>query len=536
MRMMLLIALLMIAAVPLFAVGLYPVSVLDANESWRDYRIMTPDTVQSNLFLQFEWDYDPTRLPGGWAEYDTGFRHQKVLQTNAVSRPLFTNMYGNGYGARYFSGQSNFLDLGTVANFPSNVAWQVWVLSDADFSDYQCVFGYDVYTADTNVGLGAGHNSGWQFRLNAANGTSWPAGSIQVYEANAVVADQTNVSQIAIANDGQWHFYAGDLGPLDCRIWADTGWVVNVTGGYQFVYPIDESLSVGCGLNKAGLGAALCYSPFKGNMDKLKIIGNYQWSFAELSNQYYSQKSWYTNPPGPVGATDLVLYANFDAPTNFLGGTNWNVVDSGFGRTVTVAAASRPLQEVLADGATNGFVFNGSSDYIDFGYSKPYTSHTYAAFLKTTSSGSYVNPLSRYDYTAGDAQEHGDYIRINLDGTMTWRILNGASGSLLLTTKGVPINNNGWFHVAVVCYVDPANSANNLYTFYVNGIQIDQSNVNFVVAYTTNAHEVVAAAYDPTDGIFGDTPCHADDVRFYNRPLVSNEIYALFSAAPSTNR
>jgi hypothetical protein len=161
-----------------------------------------------------------------------------------------------------------------------------------------------------------------------------------------------------------------------------------------------------------------------------------------------------------------------------------------------------------------------------------YTTMTFAMWIRSTQAG-YTYPLSKYDYNG--SAEFGYLCRVNPDGTLSWRLLRNG-GALVLNTRSAVVNDDAWHHLAGTVSNNTANANENVYTLYLDGIQVDQSNVNFVLQYYTNSCEVIGAAYEDIDGAFSFWSGKQDDVRIYNRDLSSNQVYTLFTNAPSTVR
>lgn len=254
-------------------------------------------------------------------------------------------------------------------------------------------------------------------------------------------------------------------------------------------------------------------------------------------------RRWDAEPAPPSGVdTNLVLWTRMDALTNYLGG--WNMPDSSIyaaaGTQTNVAA--RPLQIALLTGATNGFTFDGSADYMDFGNfpgTYPPTGFSFCVWIKSTAN-TYLNVGGSYHYAG--TTEAGFYLRSQAANGGTWaaasyavRLVTAAGAAKVLHTGAVALDDGNWHHIAFTQSADGTDHS--LYidggtTYYTN----DQN--TFVMQYANNQRMSLGALPDDsgTPSWFGFWPGTMDEAMIYDRPLTSNEVVTLWTNAPSSAR
>lgn len=238
--------------------------------------------------------------------------------------------------------------------------------------------------------------------------------------------------------------------------------------------------------------------------------------------------------------TNIVLWSRMDSPTNCCGG--WNAPDSSqyaaAGGQTNVAA--RPLQIALLTGATNGFRFDGSSDYIDYGNFPvpPPTGFSFCVWIKSTAN-TYLNVGGSYHYAG--MNEAGFYLRSQAAGG-SWaagsygvRLVTDAGGAKVLHTGAVALDDGNWHHIAFTQSADGTDHS--LYidggtTYYTNDAN------TFVMQYANNQRMSLGALPDDsgTPSWFGFWPGDMDEGMIYDRPLTTNEVYTIYTNAPSSVR
>jgi hypothetical protein len=206
--------------------------------------------------------------------------------------------------------------------------------------------------------------------------------------------------------------------------------------------------------------------------------------------------------PGRMGGTnwaDLLAHA----PATLISMAPTGSVTSGWGTTTRRGG----FGELRFDG-TNDYVTLGTSPVYDF----PNATFTVTGWCRATSAGTVVGKRLASGGTGGW------FLRLNADGTLTARVLDGgnvaAAERTSLTTTALT---NRWFHFLAVFVTDTVTAATNDVTIYIDGRLSQDARFSAAnLPYAVGPYALTVGAYvDPANFLTG----ALDDLRIYRGSL-----------------
>lgn len=164
-----------------------------------------------------------------------------------------------------------------------------------------------------------------------------------------------------------------------------------------------------------------------------------------------------------------------------------------------------------------GAVFNGSSSYINTGYTFPYTAFSYSLHYKYGS----VNRMILSSVSTNPALA-GQFDIVQVSATsLTVEFINNNSGTQnALTNQTVPNMNDGLFHhIVVTC------ESGGFMKFYFDGSLINTSSA--VPAFVNSNTQSLNFMRDPRNNYYKDGSL--DQVRIFNRAITAQEVATLYA-------
>jgi hypothetical protein len=177
-----------------------------------------------------------------------------------------------------------------------------------------------------------------------------------------------------------------------------------------------------------------------------------------------------------------------------------------------------------------GLTLDGTTSYVDFVdtalFDFPDTSFTVATWIKTAATPSTNGYLLNKRDTTGTWG--GWMIRINVDGTITARILGPVAPSVAAERISVAACADGLWHLVTVAFTtDTVTAANNTLAIYIDGL-LSQGSL------TQSGDPYLASTVSAKIGVEADLLAGSyfngsiDDVRIYGRELTAQEVWEAY--------
>lgn len=160
--------------------------------------------------------------------------------------------------------------------------------------------------------------------------------------------------------------------------------------------------------------------------------------------------------------------------------------------------------------------FLGNGDFVETNYTFPTTNFSYMLWIKSSVTGPTCRPFGNADATNGLSgsciiwgfTDSNNLYVVNRHGS------NDGSEDITISVSNLTI---GWHHIAVTF-----NSTTGLISVYYDGVLKQTTSTNSGVI--TNAFTAKIGKDSGDSGFIG----QVDDVRIYNRPLSSTEIFSIY--------
>lgn len=176
---------------------------------------------------------------------------------------------------------------------------------------------------------------------------------------------------------------------------------------------------------------------------------------------------------------------------------------------------------------SNTFSLDGAGDYVDLSNTSDFriaTPKTIAGWFKTTASGTRQMIIQKGDAVIGFEW----VIEVSPTGFLQAHFEVGTSAATIFCRQSSNALNDGkWHHFAVIYYTNPVSEDITLYIDGVENTTIAGLDSRATLNYASNTAKTVigARSADSTPNLFFNG--HIDEVQFYDRALLPNEIQSL---------